>query len=130
MNILKVNDNKLPTHIGREVYLELMRQMECVTSYRDLISWISEYSSTECQMPPSSNKSHFSPESQLLIEMWSNLVKITENKDNSANHKNAQKIPVGDLKLFLMAIFNVKGNKRMNINPPEQVNADLTSNEQ
>ena len=130
MNILKVNDNKLPTHIGREAYLELMRQMECVTSYRDLTPWIGDCSSADQQMPPSTNESHFSPGSQLVIEMWSDLVKVTANKDNSVNHKNAQKIPVGDLKLFLMAIFNVKGNKRMNINPPVQANVDLNSNAQ
>jgi hypothetical protein len=50
------------------------------------------------------NLEDFPKERALLEEMWSCL-----------SFRSNRKISVGDFKLFLMAIFAVKGNRRMGI---------------
>ena len=46
-----------------------------------------------------------------MVEIWNCL--------NFKRTNNMQAVAVGDIKLFLMAIFQIKGNKRMGLTPSE-----------
>ena len=68
-------------------------------------------------------------ESVLIDDIWNFLIlsaKIKEVKQSGAMSsvvnsivKPAEKSSVGDIKIFLMAILAIKGNKRLGMSPPE-----------
>ena len=116
-----VGQSQIPISIEIDYYKHFMKEFGFIKYYPDEAGGINHLSSNGQIMA--------TKESVLINDIWNFLIiteKIKQIKQSgvmnsvvNSNVKPIEKSSVGDMKIFLMAILAIKGNKRLGVTPPE-----------